>query len=539
MGVDFRKGGSVHLTPNSGTSHTIGILQLLEAASRLRFTANRFAPINQLPPELLCEVFFYLRPVVEEEPRRPWSTELPFEDLLAVTHTCQRWRETAIVARKLWSQLNVRNSSESLDGLTRLFIRRSGLLPLDATVDRQLVAITPYIPRLRILSCTVSTQDLSTLREHPAPLLETLHILSYHHPLLTTPLPALFKGETPSLRKLYVNGFDPFPNNDFRGLSSLRLRLSSGGGDPAFWVQLLAVLRHSPWLEEIFLYLGPDYNNFPSPEGISTPVALRALQRLHIQGLASTLVRRFLKSISLPPSGTAMQFTDTSHSNWTSLPTLPLDLSSQAVTSLEIIYYHETGLAIQGTNSKTQIRIAETTDSNAMRAEIFPQLTPRTDQHPLRELWIHVGRRTNFILLPLSKFPQLRKIVVRAAPGGNLICRVLRQLETTDGYVPCPLLSTLDLSGVVDVGLLTEVLKTRLRAGHKLRRLRVGKTRGLREEIGRVRVRDFVDRLKIFDVDAEPRGMQLPVVCTTDLGEWWRPWTPEGVTPVGGRAHRT
>ena len=420
-----------------------------------------------------------------------------------------------------------------MDDLIRLFIHRSAQLPLDADVE-QLVAVAPYVHRLRTLSCAGSSiQRLPTFLEYPAPLLETLHI--FPHPVFhfTTPLPALFNGDIPSLRELDVNGFDPFPNNSFRDLSSFRLQLSSGSGNPAFWNPLLAMLQNSPQLEEFFLYLGAGYDNFPSAEDIPTPAALHALRKLHIRGLTSTLVGQFLNSIDLPRSGIAMQFTDITKFDWMSSSTLPPHLSFRAVTSLEIIYYPNTGFTIQGTGAQMQIRVVETSDSNAMHADIFSRLVMRGDaQHPLRELWIHIGRGTNLRLPSPSRFPHLKTLIVRETTKGGPIYRLLRQLEVVGGRVVCPLLSTLDLSGTVDRELLARVLGTRSGAGHRLRMLRLGKTRGLRKDVERLRMWDYVDRLKIFDVNAESRGMELPIVCTMDLGEWWRPWTPERTASV-------
>ena len=38
-------------------------------------------------------------------------------------------------------------------------------------------------------------------------------------------------------------------------------------------------------------------------------------------------------------------------------------------------------------------------------------------------------------------------------------------------------------------------------------------------------IQDYVGELEFFDMDAETREMELPSVCTTDLEEWWEPWT--------------
>ena len=500
-------------------------------ASRLRFTVNAFVTINQLPPEVLGEVFLHLRPAVRKGPGQPRSTFPSFKGLFAVTHVCRYWRSTAIASPELWSQLNIRPSNKNLDDLIQLLIRRSGGLPLDADLGCRLAAVVPYVHRLRTLFCAGSSaQDFSELCNPPAPLLEKLHILLRPGSSSREALPTLFNGDTPSLHKLDVNGFDPLPNNRFRGLSSFRLQLSSAGGNPTFdWYTLLTALQNSPQLKELFLYLNFDYDHFPSMKGIRTPVPLHALQRLHVRNLTSTIVRQFLNIIDLPPDGTAMKFTNIiPHFDWICPPTLPLDLSFHAVTSLEITFPLDFGFIIQGHNRRTQIRVAETLDSDAMHTEIFSYLIPRADsQLPLRELWIHVGRGIEYTL-PLSKFPRLEKLVVKSATTReDTVHHLLKELESKGARLPCPLLSTLDLSGRLNVEVLAGVLRTRSEGWCKLQRLRLrqGHIRGLTEAIERSEVRNYVGKLELFDLHTGPYAMEFPAVCTTGRGELWQPWT--------------
>ena len=124
----------------------------------------------------------------------------------------------------------------------------------------------------------------------------------------------------------------------------------------------------------------------------------------------------------------------------------------------------------------------------------------------------------------LSEFPHLKKLVVRVTVGGDPIRQLVRMLEV-DGCVPCPLLSTLDLSGELYEISLSKVLRDRSEAGCRLERLRLQKRYAFMGYIEKSGMRDFVDELEIFDVDAEPCGMELPAVCTTSLGGWWKSWT--------------
>ena len=510
--------------------------QLLEVASRLRFTANAFSPINQLPPEILCKVFFHLRPVViREGSKQPRSARVPFEDLLAVTHTCQHWWRIATAAPELWSQMTYRGSGKNSDHLIRLFIRRSGELELslDANLGHGLAAVFPHVNRLRTLRCVGSSiQDFSELCDCPAPLLETLHVLPHSDPVSMGALPRLFNGGLPALRDLYVNGFNPFPSNRPQGLSSLLPQLSPTGDTHRFWNSLFETLRSSPQLKELFLSLGYCSNDFPSAQYNSSPVALHALQRLHVRGFTSIVARQFLNSVDLLPNGIAMQFTNIMPQfDWMRPPTLPLDLSFHAVTSLEVAYFFAHGVVIQVTGHNMRIRPLETSDSNGMHTEIFTSLTPRTGpQLLLRELWIHIWRYEEYRLPPFSMFPRLEKLVMRAEGVRDPIHLLLGLKATiarthTRTRIPCPHLLALDISGRLDMQALTTILRDRSEGGCKLRRLRLGKVRGLGLAFERSRVRDYVNELEIFDKDAEPRGMQLPAVCATDLGEWWQPWT--------------
>jgi hypothetical protein len=411
--------------------------------------------------------------------------------------------------------------------MTRLFISRSGEQPLDVDLGYRLAVVAPYTNRLRTLSCRGCTvEDLSNFSNCPAPFLETLHILL--HDYLgsgSSPLPTLFNCHTPSLRELVINGHNPWPNNHFRDLSSLHLRLSSGDDALALLTPLLAMLRDNPQLEEFFLRQGITIDNLPPSQGEPTSATLHALQGLHLCGVHPILTRQFLGLVDLSPNGIAMQFTNITPKLDHIFPhTFPLELSLQAVTSREIIYLVSRGLIIQGKNPGVQIKVAGDSDLEANHGEIFSYLVRRTSpQLPLRELWIHIKRKKEYKLPPLPLFNCLEKLVVRVTTNGNPIRRLLQMLDVHEGRVPCPLLSILDLSGVLIVAGLLKVLKARSKAGCRLETLRLGKTHDRAEDVAALQ--DCADEVELFDVDAEPCGMELPTVCTTETGELWEPWT--------------
>ena len=493
--------------------------------SKLRFAANALIPINRLPPEILCEVFFHFRPVIKRGSEQPQSGSRPFEDLLAITHTCHLWRITAIGAADLWSQLIARDPRKNMDDMIRLFINRSGDLPLDADLGYGSEVVTPYTDRLRTLTCRGDA--ICHLGSRAAPSLETLYIHSRDYFYFESPpLPTLFNRDSPSLRELVVSGRNPLTNNRFRNLSCFRLQLTPGNAGPTFWTPLLATLRDCPQLEELFLRFSAIHDYPLLAQDTPTPATLHTLRKLHLHGIPSSLTRWFMNSVNFAPNGIAMQFTNiVPEFDWLFPPALPLELSPHAVTSLEIVYGSSREFIMQGTNPGMQIRVAVASGLDAIHGEIFSHLARQTNpQSPLRELWIHIEREEEYRFTSLSQFQQLKKLVVRVTTNRNHICRLLRMLDIK-GCPPCPLLSTLDLSGILGVDLLLKVLKARSKVGCRLERLRLGKAHILVEDIVRSRVQDYVDELEIFDVDAEPCGMELPAVCATELGEWWKPWT--------------
>jgi hypothetical protein len=78
-------------------------------------------------------------------------------------------------------------------------------------------------------------------------------------------------------------------------------------------------------------------------------------------------------------------------------------------------------------------------------------------------------------IAPSFGVPQPRKIGREGDDEGKPHYRLLQMLDVGE-HVPCPHLSTLDLSGSVNIKHLLKVLKARSKAGCRLGRLRLGKT---------------------------------------------------------------
>ncbi|TFK62106.1 hypothetical protein BDN72DRAFT_406185 [Pluteus cervinus] len=97
-------------------------------------------PINELPIELLGEIFAHAI-CPEDEPRfttyERGVKEYNFREqtILSISHTCNYWRDVALLIPELWSHLHIVGPNEGCLRLVRLFLQRSGNAP---TLDLRL-----------------------------------------------------------------------------------------------------------------------------------------------------------------------------------------------------------------------------------------------------------------------------------------------------------------------------------------------------------------------------------------------------------------
>ena len=127
------------------------------------------------PPEMLAAIFVHLS---KQELPSPGREALYLaRDLVSVTHVCRFWRQAAINAPELWTDIPM-ISAEAV----KVFLERSGELPLN--VDLRLSSnhdvldtVIPHTHRFRELSLHVEWRLCSSVPipfTKPAPLLERL-----------------------------------------------------------------------------------------------------------------------------------------------------------------------------------------------------------------------------------------------------------------------------------------------------------------------------------------------------------------------------
>jgi hypothetical protein len=210
------------------------------------------APVNRIPSEIPT-----LIPDFWDKGR--YDTD---EDLVALTHVCQAWREMFVSRASLWTNLDCVGKAR-----TRVYLERSKSLPLNLSLRTE-HSLPPYHPffeiiphavgRLKSLSIEAAPDDLEDITAHlsrPAPLLEKLSIRSsydyeYRNPVLT---PTLFNGDLSLLRALELGSVrTELPWRNMVNLTSLKLFRTLLGG--ASFREFLDFLGSAPYLREVDLH---------------------------------------------------------------------------------------------------------------------------------------------------------------------------------------------------------------------------------------------------------------------------------------------
>ncbi|TFK67204.1 hypothetical protein BDN72DRAFT_111794 [Pluteus cervinus] len=227
--------------------------------------------INDLPPEVLVNVFLYLTRQIS---CRAW---------LGVTHLCRYWWITALGSGALWS--NILEDTPSVEA----WLKRSNNHPLTIRLDLESQKSLPTLritlrelPRIRQLHLTLTPSlwtAVSSYLKDPAPILESLlversapdrhdtglivdFVLSIEH----------FAGTTPSLRTAtFVTCALDLGSPIFHGLTSLTIKDPHDEPSPE---DVLEALRLMPNLESLTLdfdwgwYEEDDDDDDPEPSSI-------------------------------------------------------------------------------------------------------------------------------------------------------------------------------------------------------------------------------------------------------------------------------
>lgn len=249
-----------------------------ERSVEQRRKLNEHLPVSQLPLEILLLIFSHIKAACYYYGTYDYGTvdskrgDLGINDWVKVTHVCHLWRQTAIGASRLWTEIRIceddcRWASEMLS--------RSGDSPLTAHVDFQtidkrnshhLAAATAILSLRKKLS---NCRELTLRHDHhdslekllqksSTPQLQTLRIVSspFGYRSATTVFSigdSVFKGVESLLRLSVVYCHIDWDSQLLRNLTHLRLRDIPAKSRRSL-DGLLAALSNIPKLEALDLH---------------------------------------------------------------------------------------------------------------------------------------------------------------------------------------------------------------------------------------------------------------------------------------------
>ena len=480
---------------------------------------------------MLVAIFVHLS---KQEPDPPGRKASYFvQDLVSVTHVCRSWRQVAIAAPELWTEITMVNQEAA-----KAFLGRSGAVPLKvdlqlgsgAKIDQDLLeAVIPHVHRLRQLSL-FTHRGLGPARSmpftEPAPLLERLAI---YYPLGDRPI-LLFGDQAPRLRELSMFSNGLWLKNQLWTLTSLHVTLSHVRRVPSDFYPFFDMLRRCPALEEMFVSWGGWGVQLESPQLPTVP--LHRLRKLLLHSFHVGNAKSFLHNFDLKADGIAIHLRgvrpDPQENSAISDIQLifPNDNSGRpslaSSTKLELIFHRRPRTMIMhtiGPGFSTRVDLSlEDFDGAGMN------YTFRDMFRSVKELWIRGSSSVDVKLGGVGHLIALEKLihVVR----GSVTARSLRQELSPRplDVLPCPLLSTIGFHGdKSDMDWLFHLLRTRSKVGGRLEKLRVpSRFATLPADI--VHHVRSVDSLDIPLSALHMYAMELPDFCFVEGHKWWNPW---------------
>ena len=284
------------------------ISTVLRKASNIK---NRFAPINQIPPEILALAVTFLTKQ---------------RDVINTTAVCQQWRATLLCFPQVWRKAG------GLSSELEAYLERSKSIPIEVDLFSPglVTSIVPHASRLEKLA--VSVEDLAGLEQitrhlcDPIPTLRSFEFLNQNPQLLTIEFPScVAEGLFQHLKTLRLCGSSSFR---FRGsqcfLHITELILCTGRSPFRPVADLVDTLGQLPGLVKVSLIFRADwYADVHLPKTIT----LSCLNEIHLltpditgptTGGAIPLI---LQSLKLPAATKVL--VQSPFPPWATIPVLP------------------------------------------------------------------------------------------------------------------------------------------------------------------------------------------------------------------------
>lgn len=173
--------------------------------------AAALSPCRRLPPELVSEIFLYVK-------ERTWFSHGSPRPCLSLSQICSAWREVAINTAGLWTNIQIGYQQKRFPKkllLLQMFFERTGEFPLSLGIstgvenlgsheDLMMNILTPYFTRMQYLTMAAPYSCFAKIASLPPdsfPLLESFHFRSYYDPSRVTADPIL-EGPFPLAQRL-------------------------------------------------------------------------------------------------------------------------------------------------------------------------------------------------------------------------------------------------------------------------------------------------------------------------------------------------
>lgn len=252
---------------------------------------------TKLPPELLSEIFLYVRDAQTSHHMAVLRYTLRAIHWIKVTHVCRYWRQVALNCQRLWSNIPIISTTA-----VQVLLSRAPRVPLSLRCLHQLSTIEAFTIAMQELPRTCSLNfrgpkawlpNLTTL----TPLLESLSLHRTDTRVTSSDygLPGMFvKGSFPKLRSIELSGYHFLWDNAIFSPALRCLRVSSWLGRPSSLNRTMDALASMPLLEDLDLHrmFPVDPSQPLSPSRITLPnlrtfrlsdnatVCARALERI-------------------------------------------------------------------------------------------------------------------------------------------------------------------------------------------------------------------------------------------------------------------
>lgn len=288
--------------------------------------ANALVPIGRLPPETLIHIFLCYQLVHQypghgdfiPEAAISISESSHYKWVPGVTHICHHWREVALEAPLLWTDVFI-TSGSCVDRL-QTFLMRSKHAPLQLSITEMetwTAAFEEAIPGLHdteVLKLSLPEPLLGRIVSE-LPVDPPLRSMVIHCPGFQLPLPQLSIGGCTSLQNLYImNYYVQWSRVVFpRSLTRLVVdhpfnSVLSGTSQASPCADVVAALSHLCALEHLDLHnvLPPLPESLASLPPVTSTIILPRLKYLSLSG--STLASAHFLDHCVFPGSTSINF---------------------------------------------------------------------------------------------------------------------------------------------------------------------------------------------------------------------------------------